>query len=99
MENRLSSAMLGSEGSSNVSFSGNETDEYPDPARYNLSDRQDQLLFMQRYHIAQRHDPQMKYAVLFFYVTIVSGRSSAAADILITIHALEGMKASHTIST
>jgi len=71
--------MLGSVGSSNVSFSGNDTDEYPDPARYNLTDRQDQLLFMQRYQIAQRHDPQLKFAVLIFYVTIVSGRSSAAA--------------------
>lgn len=72
MEKRIVDSTLISNASTSGNFSLTEADEYPDPASYNLSDRHDQQLFMQKYQAAQQHDPQMKIAILVFYLIIVS---------------------------
>ncbi len=71
MEGRPGDGALGSNASTSDTLGVSETDAYPDPAIYNLTDRHDQQLFMQRYQAAQQHDPQMKIAILVFYLIIV----------------------------
>ena len=51
--------------------SGLDADGYPDPKMYNMSDHFEQLLFMQRYQNAQRHDPQANFAVVAFFLIMV----------------------------
>ncbi|CAL5224408.1 g7090 [Coccomyxa viridis] len=46
--------------------------EYPDPANFNLNDTHEQLVFMHKYEDAQQHDPSVKYAVVIFYLILLT---------------------------
>ncbi len=71
MEGQTREGTLASSAASSGNLSVVDSDEYPDPAIFNLTDRHDQQLFMEQYQSAQQHDPQIKVAIAVFYTIIV----------------------------
>ena len=63
---------IGLEASASVTSNDSDPLDYPDPANFNLNDTHDQLIFMHKYEDAQQHDPSVKYAVVIFYLILVS---------------------------
>ena len=65
-----------------TSSNDSEDADYPDPKTFNLNDTHDQELFLHQYEVAQQHDPAVKYAVVVFYIILVSGLHACICSLM-----------------